>query len=82
MTSRCVRGGFTSKKSMEAGERHSTHQETGFDGNSVCLVDEKGKPYVLTVGIAREIFGTHDTPKSPWCPMPARESTTVPHGPS
>jgi hypothetical protein len=62
MTIKRVRGGFTSKKSMEARESGiQLTQETGFDGNSVTFVDEKGKPYVLTVGIAKEVFNTRDT---------------------
>jgi hypothetical protein len=62
MTIKRVRGGFTSKKDMAAGENGiQITKETGFDGNSVTFVDEKGKPYVLTVGIAKEVFDTHDT---------------------
>jgi len=62
MTIKRVRGGFTSKKNMAAGESGiQLTRETGFDGNCVTFVDEKGKPYVLTVGIAKELFDTHDT---------------------
>jgi hypothetical protein len=62
MTIKRVRGGFTSKKSMDASESGiQLTKETGFDGNNVTFVDEKGKPYVLTVGIAKEVFDTHDT---------------------
>jgi hypothetical protein len=62
MTIKRVRGGFTSKKNMAAGESGiQLTRETGFDGNSVTFVDEKGKPYILTVGIAKELFDTHDT---------------------
>jgi hypothetical protein len=62
MTIKRVRGGFTSKKVIEAGETAiQLTKETGFDGNSVTFVDEKGKPYVLTVGIAKEVFDTRDT---------------------
>jgi hypothetical protein len=62
MTIKRVRGGFTSKKDMAAGENGiQITKETGFDGNGVTFVDEKGKPYVLTVGIAKEVFDTHDT---------------------
>jgi hypothetical protein len=62
MTIKRVRSGFTSKKIIEAGETAiQLTSETGFDGNSVTFVDEKGKPYVLTVGIAREVFDTRDT---------------------
>ena len=62
MTIKRVRGGFTSKKSMDAVESGiQLTKETGFDGNSVTFVDDKGKPYVLSVGIARDVFDTHDT---------------------
>lgn len=62
MTIKRVRGGFTSKKVVEAGETAiQLTRETGFDGNRVTFVDEKGKPYVLTVGIAKEVFDTRDT---------------------
>jgi hypothetical protein len=62
MTIKRVRGGFTSKKGLEAGETAILlTNDTGFDGNSVTFVDEKGKPYVLTVGIAKGVFDTHDT---------------------
>jgi hypothetical protein len=62
MTIKRVRGGFTSKKNIEAGESAiQLTKETGFDGNSVTFVDEKGKPYALIVGIAKEMFDTHDT---------------------
>jgi hypothetical protein len=62
MTIKRVRGGFTSKKNMGPGENAiQLTKETGFDGNSVTFVDEKGKPYILTVGIAKELFDTHDT---------------------
>ena len=62
MTIKRVRGGFTSKKNMAAGESGiQLTRETGFDGNNVTFVDEKGKPYILTVGIAKELFDTHDT---------------------
>lgn len=62
MTIKRLRGGFTSKKNIDAGESGiQLTKETGFDGNSVTFVDEKGKPYVLTVGIAKNVFDTHDT---------------------
>jgi hypothetical protein len=62
MTIKRVRGGFTSKKDIAAGENGiQLTKETGFDGNSVTFVDEKGKPYVLTVGVAKDVFDTHDT---------------------
>jgi hypothetical protein len=62
MTIKRVRGGFTSKKNIDAGESGiQLTRETGFDGNGVTFVDEKGKPYVLTVGIARDVFDTLDT---------------------
>jgi hypothetical protein len=57
-----VRGGFTSKKGMSAGETAvQLAKETGFDGNSVTFVDTNGKSYVLTVGIARDMFDAHTT---------------------
>jgi hypothetical protein len=62
MTIKRVRGGFTSKKNINGGESGiQLTRETGFDGNSVTFVDEKGKPYVLSVGLAKDVFDTHDT---------------------
>jgi hypothetical protein len=62
MTIKRVRGGFTSKKGLDGSETAiQITKDTGFDGNSVTFVDAQGKPYVLTVGVAKDVFDTRDT---------------------
>ena len=57
-----VCGGFTAQKGGAAGDMAiRLTKETGFDGNSVTFVDGKGKRYILTVGIERDVFSGHDT---------------------
>jgi hypothetical protein len=57
-----VCGGFTAQKGDATGDMAiRLSRETGFDGNSVTFVDGKGKRYVLTVGIERDVFSGHDT---------------------
>jgi hypothetical protein len=57
-----VRGGFTSKKGTAAGESPiQLSKETGFDGNAVKFVDGKGKSYILSVDVERDLFAGHDT---------------------
>ena len=57
-----VRGGFTSKKGTAAGETAiELEKASGFDGNSVRFVDAKGKTYVLTVDIERDVFRNQHT---------------------
>jgi hypothetical protein len=57
-----VCGGFTAQKGgADADMAIRLTRETGFDANSVTFVDGKGKRYVLTVGIERNVFSGHDT---------------------
>jgi hypothetical protein len=57
-----VCGGFTAQKGGAAGDMAiRLTKATGFDGNRVTFVDGKGKRYILTVGIEREVFSGHDT---------------------
>jgi len=57
-----VCGGFTAQKGAADGDMAiQLTKATGFDGNRVTFVDDRGKPYVLTVDIERDIFSEHDT---------------------
>jgi hypothetical protein len=57
-----VCGGFTAQKGGAAGDMAiRLTKATGFDRNSVTFVDGKGKRYILTVGIERDVFSGHDT---------------------
>ena len=59
---RRVRGGFSSKKGVEAGETAiELTPDTGFDANSVRFVGADGKSYTLTVEVDREVFHKHHT---------------------
>jgi hypothetical protein len=62
MLVRRVRGGFTSKKGVSAGETAiELDKGTGFDGNSVRFVDTNGKAYTLTIAVDRDVFHKHHT---------------------
>ena len=57
-----VCGGFTAQKGGAAGDMAiRLTAKTGFDANSVTLVDGKGKRYILNVGIEHDVFSGHDT---------------------
>jgi hypothetical protein len=57
-----VAGGFTAQKDDGGGDTSiQLSRDTGFGGNSVTFVDADGRSYVLTVGVERDLFRTHDT---------------------
>ena len=57
-----VRAGFTSRSGSAGGETPvQLEKDTGFDGNVVTFIDEKGKPFTLVVDIERDVFFEHDT---------------------
>jgi len=57
-----VAGGFTAQKDAADGDTAiQLSRQTGFAGNSVVFVDADGQSYVLTVGVERDLFRTHDT---------------------
>ena len=62
MVIRRLRSGFTARQGTAVGDTSiRLDKTTGFDGNNVRFVDERGRNYVLVVGIEYDVFNGHDT---------------------